>query len=124
MVVGGLRALIVAILGHKLQIWKPASAAHDIHCHPQRLSFGVKICVTLLHTHGYHPTKFWLNPQQEDGVAIFAHFVRACCLVAKLGLNIGTRVVGKWGTHGIAEILRKLVHAIHFGCGFMCLVMK
>ena len=32
--------------------------------------------------------------------------------------------MGKWGTHGIGQILKKLVHAIHFGCGFMSMVVK
>ena len=32
--------------------------------------------------------------------------------------------MGKWGTHAIAESIRKLVHDIQFECGFTCMVVK
>ena len=48
-------------------------------------SFLLKLCVIVLHTHGYPLPKFRPNPKHHDGVVILAHFARACCylLLAK-----------------------------------------
>ena len=38
--------------------------------------------------------------------------------------KIGTELVGKWGTHAIAESATKLAHAFRFECSFTCMVVK
>ena len=46
--------------------------------------FLLKLCVIVLHTHSYHPPKFWPNPKHHNGSPIFAHFMRACCCLLLL----------------------------------------
>ena len=49
---------------------------------PPPLSFSLKLCVIVLHTHRYHAPKFHPNLKHHDGVLIFSHFARAaCCLL-------------------------------------------
>ena len=53
---------------------------------PPPLSFLLKLCVIVLHTHRYHPPKFHPNLKHHDGNLIFTHFARAaaCCLLLPL----------------------------------------
>ena len=71
----------MAIFGPKLQFLKPRSATCESRSWPPWLSFLLKLCVIVLHTHRYHPPKFQPNPKHHDGVLNFSHFVRAaaCC---------------------------------------------
>ena len=46
------------------------------------LSFLLKLCVIVLHTHRYHPPKFHPNLKHHDGFLIFPHFACAACLLA------------------------------------------
>ena len=69
----------MAVFGPKLQLLKLRSATCESRSRPPPLSFLLKLCVILLHTHRYHPPKFHLKP--HDGVLIFTHFMRACCLL-------------------------------------------
>ena len=48
---------------------------------PPLLSFFLKLCVIVLHTHRYHPPKFHPNLKHHDGILIFPHFARAACLL-------------------------------------------
>ena len=73
----------MAVFGPKLQFLKLRSATCESRSRPPPLSFLLKLCVIVLHTHRYHPPKFQLNPKHHDGVVIFSHFARAaCCLLA------------------------------------------
>ena len=75
----------MAVFGPKLQFLKLRSATCESRSWPPPLSFLLKLCVIVLHTHRYHPPKFQLNPKHHDGVTIFPHFARAaCCLLACL----------------------------------------
>ena len=78
----------MAVFGPKLQFLKLRSATCESRSRPPPLSFLLKLCVIVLHTHRYHPTKFQLNLKHHDGVLIFPHFARAtaclllaCCLL-------------------------------------------
>ena len=73
----------MAFFGPKLQFLKLRSATCESH-RPPPLSFLLKLCVIVLHTHRYHPPKFQLNLKHHDGVLILAHFARAaaCLLLA------------------------------------------
>ena len=71
-----------AVFGPKLQFLKLRSATCDSRSRPPPLSFLLKLCVIVLHTHRYHPPKFQPNLKHHDGVLIFAHFARAACLLA------------------------------------------
>ena len=81
----------MAVFDPKLQFLKLRSATCDTRSRPPPLSFWLKLCVIVLHTHRYHPPKFHLNLKNHDGVLILAHFARAaclllaCCLLAKPG---------------------------------------
>ena len=68
--------------GPKLQFLKLRSATCESHSRPPPLSFLLKFCVIVLHTHRYHAPKFQPNPKHHDGNLIFPHFVRAACLLA------------------------------------------
>ena len=57
------------------------------HSWPPPFSFWLILCVVVPHTHRQHPPKFWPNPKHHDGAMIFAHFARACCLLACLLLT-------------------------------------
>ena len=75
----------MAVLGPKLHFLKPRSATCESCSRPPPLSFLLKLCVIVLHTHRYHPPKFHPNRKHHDGVLIFSHFARAaCCLLACL----------------------------------------
>ena len=72
----------MAVFGPKLQFLKLRSATCDSRSRPPPLSFLLKLCVIVLHTHRYHPPKFQPNLKHHDGVLIFTHFARAACLLA------------------------------------------
>ena len=74
----------MAVFGPKLQFLKLRSATCESRSRPPPLSFLLKLCVIVLHTHRYHPPKFQPNPKHHDGNLIFTHFARAacCCLLA------------------------------------------
>ena len=74
----------MAVFGPKLQFLKLMSATSESRSRPPPLSFLLKLCVIVLHTHRYHPPKFHPNLKHRDGVLIFSHFVRAACLLACL----------------------------------------
>ena len=78
----------MAVLGPKLQFLKLRSATCESHSRPPPLSFSLKLCVIVLHTHRYHPPKFQPNPKHHDGDLIFTHFARACLLACLLLLNL------------------------------------
>ena len=71
----------MAVFGPKLQLLKLRSATCESRSWPPPLSFLLKLCVIVLHTHRYHPPKFQANPKHHDGVLIFSHFARAACLL-------------------------------------------
>ena len=71
----------MAVFGLKLQLLKLRSATCESRSRPPPLSFLLKLCVIVLHTHRYHPPKFHWNPKHHDGVLILAHFARAACLL-------------------------------------------
>ena len=73
----------MAVFGPKLQFLKVRSATCESRSRPPPLSYLLKLCVIVLHTHRYHPPKFHPNLKHHDGVLIFSHFARAaCCLLA------------------------------------------
>ena len=72
----------MAAFGPKLQFLKLRSATCESRSRPPPLSFLLKLCVIVLHTHRYHAPKFQPNPKHHDGVQIFTHFARAACLLA------------------------------------------
>ena len=76
----------MAVFGSKLQFLKLRSATCESRSRPPPLSFLLKLCVIVLHTHRYHPPNFQPNPKHHDGVLIFTHFARAaaCCLLLLL----------------------------------------
>ena len=80
----------MAVFGPKLQLLKLRSATCESRSRPPPLSFLLKLCVIVLHTHRYHPPKFRPNPKHHDGVLIFTHFARAaaCCCLLLLLLNL------------------------------------
>ena len=71
----------MAVFGRKMQILKLRSATCESRSRPPPLSFLLKLCVIVLHTHRYHPPKFHLNLKHHDGILIFIHFARASCLL-------------------------------------------
>ena len=79
----------MAFFGPKLQFLKLRSATCESRSRPPPLSFSLKLCVVVLHTHRYHAPKFQSNPKHQDGVLIFSHFAcAACLLLACLLLNL------------------------------------
>ena len=70
----------MALFGPKLQFLKLRSATCESRSRPPPLSFLLKLCVIVLHTHRYHPPKFQPNVKHHDGNLIFYPF-RACCLL-------------------------------------------
>ena len=79
----------MAVFGPKLQFLKLRSATCESRFRPPPLSFLLKLCVIVLHTHRYHAPKFHPNLKHHDGVLIFSHFAHAaaclllaCCLLA------------------------------------------
>ena len=79
----------ISVFGPKLQLLKLRSATCESRSRPPPLSFLLKLCVIVLHTHRYHPPKFHPNLKHHDGILIFTHFARAaaCCLLLLL-LNL------------------------------------
>ena len=71
----------MAVFGPKLQFLKLRSATCESRSRPPPLSFLLKLCVIVLHTHRYHPPKFHLNLKHHDGILIFSRFARAACLL-------------------------------------------
>ena len=79
----------MAVFGPKLQFLKLRSATCESRSPPPPLSFLLKLCVIVLHTHRYHPPKFHPNLKHHDGILILAHFARvAACLLLLLLLNL------------------------------------
>ena len=83
----------MAVFGPKLQFLKLRSAICESRSGPPPLSFSLKLCVIVFHTHRYHPPKFHPNLKHHNGGLIFAHFARAaaclllaCCLLLLLNL--------------------------------------
>ena len=76
----------MTVFGPKLQFLKLRSATCESRSRLPPLSFMLKLCVIVLHTHRYHPPKIHSNSKHHDGVLIFTHFARAaaCCLLACL----------------------------------------
>ena len=72
----------MAVFGPKLQFLKLRSATCESRSRPPLLSFLLKRCVIVLHTHRYHPPKFHPNPKHHDGILISPHFARAACSLA------------------------------------------
>ena len=74
----------MAIFGPKLQLLKRRSATCESRSRPPPLSFLLKLCVIVLHTHRYHAPKFQPKLKHHDGGLIFTHFARAaaCYLLA------------------------------------------
>ena len=73
----------MGVFGPKLQFPKLRGATCESRYRPPPLSFSLKLCVIVLHTHRYHAPKFQPNPKHHGGVLIFSHFTRAvACLVA------------------------------------------
>ena len=116
----------MAVFGPKLQFLKLRSATCDTHSRPPPLSFWLKLCVVVPHTHRYHPPKFQPNVKHHDGCPIFPHFARAacCCLLlvaaaAKPGRSTLDPKKGyktKTGStssvtvaHGLGSFLRKVI---------------
>ena len=73
----------MAVFGPKLQFLKLRSATCESRSRPPPLSFLLKLCVIVLHTHRYHAPNFHPNLKHHDGNLIFTHFARAaaCCLL-------------------------------------------
>ena len=71
----------MTVFGPKLQFLKLRSATCGSRSRPPPLSFLLKLCMIVLHTHRYHPPKFHPNPKHHDVVPILAHFARAACLL-------------------------------------------
>ena len=67
----------MAVFGPKLQFLKLRSATCESRSRQPPLSFLLKLCVIVLHTHRYHPPKFQPNLKHHDGILIFTHFARA-----------------------------------------------
>ena len=88
----------MAVLGPKLQLLKLRSATCQSRFGPPPLSFSLKLCVIVLHTHRYHPPKFSHKseaPQRKSGFSPFraccclpACLLAACCLLLLLLLNL------------------------------------
>ena len=76
----------MAVFGPKVQFLKVRSATCKSRSRPPPLSFLLKLCVIVLHTHRYHPPKFHPNLNPHDGGLVFTHFARAaaCCLLLLL----------------------------------------
>ena len=84
--------------GHFWHILKPGSATCESHSRPPPLSFLLKLCVIVLHTHRYHTPKLQPNPKHHDTDMISPHFARAaaasCCLLL---LNLKPIFKAFWG---------------------------
>ena len=72
----------MAVFGPELQFLKLRSASCESRSRPPPLSFLLKLCVVVLHTHRYHAPKFQPNPKHHNRLLIFPHFARVACLLA------------------------------------------
>ena len=70
----------MAVFGPKLQFLTLRPATCESRSRPPPLSFLLKLCVIVLHTHRYHPPNH-PNLKHHNGVLIFTYFARAaaCC---------------------------------------------
>ena len=79
----------MAVFGPKLQLLKLRCATCESRsCWPPALSFLLKLCVIVLHSHRYHPPKFRLNPKHHDPFRACCCLLAACLLLACLLLNL------------------------------------
>ena len=77
----------MAVFGPKLQFLKLRSATCECRSRPPPLSFLLKLCVIVLHTHRYHPPKFQRNVKHHDGVLVLPILrVLLACLLAACSL--------------------------------------
>ena len=83
-----------AVFGPKLQFLKLRSATCESRSRPPPLTFLLKPCVIVLHTHRYHATKFHPNLKRHDGGLIFVHFARAAACLLPLLLLLLLNLVG------------------------------
>ena len=76
----------MVVFDPKLQFLKLRSATCESCSRPPPLSFLLKLCVIVLHTHRYHAPKFHPNLKHHDGVLISPHLAcaAACLLLACL----------------------------------------
>ena len=72
----------MAVFGPELQLLKLRSANCESCSRPPPLSFLLKLCVVVFHTHRYHAPKFQPNPKHHNRLLIFPHFARVACLLA------------------------------------------
>ena len=72
----------MAVFGPKLQLLERRSGTCESRSRPPPLSFLLKLCVIVLHTHRYHAPKFHPNLKHHDGVSDFYPFRACCCLLA------------------------------------------
>ena len=72
----------MAIFGPELHFLKLRSATCESYSRSPPLSFLLKLCVVVLHTHRYHAPKFQPNPKHHNRLLIFPHFARVACLLA------------------------------------------
>ena len=72
----------MAVFGPELQFLKLRSATCESRSWPPPLSFLLKLCVVVLHTHRYHAPKFQPNPKHHNSLLIFPHFALVACLLA------------------------------------------
>ena len=72
----------MAVFGPKLQFLKLRSATCESRSRPPALSFSLKLCVIVLHTHRYHAPKFQPNPKHHNGGLGFSPVCACCCLLA------------------------------------------
>ena len=88
----------MAAFGPKLQFLKLRSATCESRSRPPPLSFSLRLCVIILHTHRYHAPKFQPNPKHHDGNLIFTHSARAvACLLAAAACLLAVAVAAKPG---------------------------
>ena len=83
----------MAVFGPKLQFLKLRSATCESRSRPPPLSFLLKLCVIVLHTHRYHPPNVQPNPNHHDSTKCstkskpprrrsdFYPFRACCCLL-------------------------------------------
>ena len=74
----------MAVFGPKLQFLKLRSATCESRSRPPPLSFSLKLCVIVLHTHRYHPPKFHPNLKHHDAFFPISRVPLACLLLACL----------------------------------------
>ena len=82
----------MAVFGAKLQFLKLRSATCDSCSWLPPLSFLLKLCVVVPHTHRYHAPKFQPNPKHHDGVLILPIsrvLLLAACLFAAAAAKLG-----------------------------------